>query len=93
MGNDGKSQAKTDLQRIIDDMNRTEDDLYNKRISNQMLQRQKDILTRLLQHENAERQQQQDEERESKAAQNITRKLPAELENYLKQRKAETDKF
>jgi len=93
MGNDGKTQGKSELQRLIDDMSRTEEDLYNKRITNEMLQRQKDILTRLLQHENAQRQQQQDDERESKTPQNIARKLPAELENYLKQRKAETDKY
>ena len=44
----------------------TETDLVNKRISQEALIRQQDIQTRLLAAENAEKERDQDEQRESK---------------------------
>lgn len=81
------------LQELIDEMNKTEEELVNKRLSNEMMQRQQDILTRLLEHENAERQQDQDERRKSDTAQQRERQLPPALQEYLKQREAEIDMF
>lgn len=92
-GNDGKSKDGSALQRLIDQMNKTEEELFNKQITAEMLNRQKEILTQLLQYEQAEREQDQKEERESQSAQNIQRKLPSELEQYLKKRKAEIDRY
>ncbi len=86
-----QGKGSQELQGIIDEMNKVEEDLVNKRLTNQMLERQQDILTRLLEAEKAERQQDEDEKRKSETAQQIERTLPPALEEYLKQRAAQTD--
>lgn len=57
------------------------------------MQRQEDIMTRLLEHEKAERQRDQDERRKSETARQRERELPPSLQEYLKQREAEIDMF
>jgi hypothetical protein len=90
-----KQQGKgsKELQDIIDQMERSETELVNKRLSNETMRRQQDILTRLLEHEKAERERDQDEKRKSTAAQQYERKMPPALEEYLKKRKAEVDAY
>ena len=56
------------LERAINDMEKTERDIANKKISRESLNRQKEILTRLIEVEDALRQQGEDEKRESKTA-------------------------
>lgn len=88
-------QGKGDkgLQEIIDQMNQNEIDLVNKRLSNEMIKRQQDILTRLLEAEKATREQDWDEKRKAQQAQNAERAFPPSMDTYLKQRKAETEMF
>jgi hypothetical protein len=81
------------LQELIDEMDRSEEDLVNKRLTNEMMQRQQEILSRLLEHEKAERQQDQDERRKSDTARQRERELPPSLQEYLKKREAEIDMF
>jgi DNA-binding protein H-NS len=49
-------------------MEETETDLVNKRITNETLKRQQEILTRLLEHEKAEREREYDDKRKSEEA-------------------------
>jgi len=88
-----QGKGSQELQGIIDEMNKMEEDLVNKRLTNQMIQRQEKILTRLLEAEKAERQQDEDQKRKSQTAQQIERSLPPQLEEYLKQRAAQTDLY
>ncbi|MBI5914651.1 MAG: DUF4175 domain-containing protein [Bacteroidetes bacterium] len=90
-----QQQGKGDkeLQEIIDQMNKIEKNLVNKQLTNEMLKRQQDILTRLLEHERAERQRDQDNKRKSETAQDKERKMPPSLEEYIKKREAETEQF
>lgn len=81
------------LQDIIDQMDKMEIDLVNKRLDNEAFKRQQDILTRLLEAEKSERQRERDEQRESETAQEMERKLPPDLEEYLKQREAELEQY
>ncbi len=81
------------LQELIDQMDQTEEDLVNKRLTNEMMQRQQEIMSNLLEHEKAERQQDQDERRKSETARQRERELPPSLQEYLKQREAEIDMF
>jgi hypothetical protein len=82
-------QGDAQLQQIIDKMNQIETDLVNKRLTNEMLNRQEDILTRLLESERAERQRKQKEERKAEQAREIARKQrPPALDEYLKEREA-----
>ena len=87
----GKGQQLLD--QLIQEMDKVETDLVNKRLTNQMMKRQEDILSRLLEHENAEREKEFDEKRKADAAKNVERKLPPALEEYLKQRSNEIDSF
>lgn len=82
-----------ELQEIIDQMNKIEKELVNKRLTNEMMKRQQDILTRLLEHERAERQRDQDNKRKSESADEKERKMPPSLEEYIKKRQAETEMF
>ncbi|MBS1774195.1 MAG: hypothetical protein JST82_15160 [Bacteroidetes bacterium] len=78
----GLGNAK-ELKEIQDKMDKTETDLVNKRLSNELLLRQKEILTRLLQAEKSLREQEQDDKRSSKSADDISRPVPPELKKYL----------
>lgn len=81
------------LQKIIDEMDKQEVDLVNKRLDNEMLQRQQDIMTRLLEAENAQKEREYDEKRKSKEGENIKRELPPSLEEYIKERKAQLEEY
>jgi hypothetical protein len=81
------------LQEAIDAMDKVETDLVNKKLTNETMRRQQDILTRLLEHDKAERERGMDEKREGQAASEKERKLPPSLEAYLKQREAEVDMY
>lgn len=90
MGKDGK-QGNGGLSKLAEDMEKTENDLVNKMISQETLKRQQDILTRLLEAEKAERERELDEKRESQEPKNeIFRNQNQFLEyNTLKQKEAE----
>jgi len=70
-------------------MDKTETELVNKQMTEQMLIRQQEILTRLLEAEEAIRQRELDKERESNTADELAKKIPPSIEEYLKQREAE----
>jgi len=90
-----QQQGKGDpqLDQIQDEMNKIEIDLVNKNLTNEMMKRQEQILTRLLEHEKAEREREQDEQRQAQTAQQQPAKMPPALEEYLKKRRAEVDQF
>jgi len=88
-------QGKGDptLQEIIDQMNRNEIDLVNKRLTNEMMKRQQDILTRLLEAEKASREQDWDDKRKAERPEMADRPLPPSMEEYIKKRQAESEMF
>lgn len=81
------------LEELIEKMNEAEEDLVNKRLTNEMLARQQEILNKMLEHEKAERQQEMEEKRQSTAAEQRRKEIPPSLEEYLRQRKAEIEMF
>jgi hypothetical protein len=82
-----------ELQDIIDQMDRTEIDLVNKRLTAETMRRQEDILKKLLDHEKAEREREMDEQRKSETASQFDRKMPPALEEYLRKREAELELY
>lgn len=88
-----RGKGDPQLQQIIDEMNKVETDLVNKKLTNEMLKRQEEILSRLLEHEKAERERDLDNKRKAETAQQYERKMPPSLEEYLKKREAEIDQF
>jgi hypothetical protein len=85
---DGNSEK---LDNIAGKMEQTEIDLVNKRLTEQLIERQEEILTRLLQAEESMREQELDKERESKTARQIERPVPPEFEEYLKLKEKEIE--
>jgi hypothetical protein len=90
-GEEGKGGKE--LQEIIDQMDKVEEDLVNKRLDNEMLSRQQDILTRLLEAEKAEQQREYDNKRKSEQAQAKRKELPPALQDYLKKRESEIEMY
>lgn len=88
----GKGGGK-EMQDLIDAMDKVETDLVNKRLPNDMKKRQKDILTRLLQAENAERERDLDEKRKAERPDKYVPKMPPALEEYLKKRQGQVEMF
>ena len=88
-----RGQGNPGLQEAIDAMDKVETDLVNKKLTNETLRRQQDILTRLLENDKAERERGMDEKREGQAASEKERKMPPSLEEYLKKREAEVDMY
>ena len=82
-----------DLEKIMQQMKQTETDLVNKRISQEALIRQQDIQTRLLAAENAEKQRDQDEQRESKAGTDFTPNYNLMLIDYQKLKAKELEQI
>lgn len=82
---EGNGKKLGDLQKTQDMMDEVEKDLVNKKITEETLRRQREILTRLLDHERAEKEQEQDEERKSNEGKEVRRDLPPSLQEYLKQ--------
>lgn len=88
--NNGKGGGNN-VKDAIKKMEETEMDLVNKNITQQTIQRQQDILTRLLKSEDALRERELDQERESEKSEDINRRLPPEFEEYLKAKEKEVE--
>lgn len=89
---DGKSPLGN-LGEAIKKMEETEKNLVNKQLTAEMLKRQQDIMSKLLEAENAQRQREEQPERESNTGRETERKLPPSLEEYLRARQNETDLY
>ena len=72
------------LQEIQKQMEETEQDIVNRNITDQTLNRQQEIMTRLLESEKAERERDQDEQRKSEEAKNYQKRNPPAFEEYKK---------
>ena len=72
-------------------MEQTEMDLVNKRITEQTIRRQKEILTRLLETEKSMREQEFDQERKGEAAKDLEKEIPKAFQEYLKQKEKEVE--
>lgn len=68
-------------------MEETEKELVNKRLTRETLMRQQDILTRLLEHEKAERKQEEEQRREATQGKDLPKPSPQYLEPFMKKKK------
>ncbi|WP_425389675.1 DUF4175 family protein [Ekhidna sp.] len=90
-GKPGGGLGGDDLKRAIDMMEQNEVDLVNKRLTQQLINRQKQITTRMLEAEKAQRDQEMEEEREAQRPSVITREIPPGFEKYLELKKKEIE--
>ncbi|PTX22424.1 uncharacterized protein DUF4175 [Pontibacter mucosus] len=87
----GEKGQNGNLGNISKMMEQSETDLVNKRLTEQTIQRQREILTRLLEAEKSARERELDNKREAKTAQDIARKVPPSFEKYIKAKEKQTE--
>ena len=73
------------LNEAIKEMKQTESDLVNKKLQQETMNRQKELLTKMLEAEKAERDQEEDSKRESKAAGSFPPSYKKMIDAYNKQ--------
>ncbi|OYU94626.1 MAG: hypothetical protein CFE21_15220 [Bacteroidetes bacterium B1(2017)] len=84
----GGGKQLGDLQKLMEE---TEKDLVNKRLTQETLMRQQEILTRLLEHEKAEKKQEEEQKRESHEGKEIPKPSPQYLEQFKRKNTRETE--
>ena len=86
---DGKGGSG--MSKLAEKMEETETDLVNKMISQETINRQQEILTRLLESEKAEKEREMEEKRQSNEAKNENLSNPAEFLEYKTLKQKETE--
>lgn len=89
----GDPRLAREIDEMMRQMEQTETDLVNKTITRQTIQRQQQILTRLLQHEKAELQREKEDRRESTEGKDIYQPSQDDLERYKKLQEKNIDLF
>jgi hypothetical protein len=87
---DGKG-GLGNLDKISKEMEQTEHDLVNRRITDESLKRQQQIQTRLLEAEKAEQEREQDQQRESQAGKNLPPGYIKALQEYQQIKQKQTE--
>jgi hypothetical protein len=90
-GKDQKGEGGSENGGLKQAMEQQEKDLVNKRVTEQMVRRQQEIETLLLEAEKALREREQDTKRESKTATALPNRPPADLRAYLKAKQTQTE--
>jgi hypothetical protein len=80
-----------ELNELIKKMDESETDLVNKRVNQDLLKRNQEIVTRLLESEKAMREQGEDDKRKGETAREITRRPPPAFEQYIKEKEKQTE--
>ena len=75
-------KEKGNLNDLMKQMEKTEEELVNKILNNNTIKRQEDIKTRLLESEKAEREREEEERRESREAKNQIYSNPSQFLEY-----------
>ncbi|WP_286130580.1 DUF4175 family protein [Solirubrum puertoriconensis] len=86
-GNDGQG-GLGDLKKM---MEQTEEDLVNKRLTEQTVMRQRQILSRLLEAEKSARERDLDNKREAETARTVPPGFPPAFEKYRRERNRQTE--
>lgn len=79
--------------KALKQMEDTEKDIVNKRINNQTIQRQNEILTRMLESERAEKKKGRDNERKSTVGVDVIQKNNQNIEAFNKLKNRELELF
>jgi hypothetical protein len=90
-GSEGGKKVGNEVKDLMDKMDETETDLVNKRMNPNLIKRQQDIVTRLLESEKALRQQEEDTQRKAETAKPQPKTPPAAFEQYVKDKQRQTE--
>lgn len=83
----GVNGVSKDVKAIQELMDKNETDIVNKKLTSEFIARQQEIMQRMLQAENAIREQEEDNKRTGKTAEEKPRPIPPELKEYLEKNK------
>ena len=93
-GNAGNAKMAKEIDQMMKQMEQTERDLVNKVITQQTINRQQQIMTRMLEHENAEMQREKEERRESRQGKDMYHQpSQSDLEQYQQLKEKNMDLF
>jgi hypothetical protein len=87
-GNGAGAKTLKETEKLMEEQ---EKELVNKRFNQQLIERQKEIQTRLLEHEKSDRNQETDEQRQANAPGNYTPTAPASIQKYMQEKRAERE--
>ena len=87
----GQSGEKGDIDRILEKMEENEIDILNNNISNETLLRQEEILTKLLEAEESQRERGEEEKRESIEWNYEIKNNNSEYLEYIQKKKAQEE--
>lgn len=91
--NAGNAKLAQEIEELMRQMEQTETDLVNRTLTRQTLLRQQQIMTRLLEHEKAELQQERDERRQSNEGKELFQPSPGDLQRLEQLQKRSIDLF
>ena len=86
-----KNEGQTPGGDIPGKMEQTEMDLVNKQLTDQLIERQRQIMTRLLDAEKSMREQDMDDERKGETAKDYEKEIPKAFEEYLRLKEKEVE--
>ena len=90
----GKSGSSGSLAEMIEEMDKIEEELVNKRINQRLFERQQQLVTKLLESERSDMEQEEKDEREGETATDYeNNKIPKAFEKYLQERKKEIEQL
>ena len=90
MGKNGKNPGN-ELSEMKKMMEESEKDLVNKKLTQETIMRQHDILSKLLESEKAARERELDDKREAEKAKELKNEVPPSFEKYLKAKEKQID--
>lgn len=85
------SGAGNELNKLAEEMEKQEKDIVNKNLTPETMRRQQDIMTRLLEHEKAEREREQDNKRTSNEGRDQPPPDPAKYFDYQRRKAREAE--
>jgi hypothetical protein len=89
----GMNGNAKELRAIQDAMDKNETDLVNRKLNSELMMRQKEIMSRLLEAEKSIREQEEDNKRNANAGKDEQRPMPPELQQYLQSRQSLLDLY
>ncbi|MCS6967572.1 MAG: DUF4175 family protein [Cytophagales bacterium] len=87
---DGKGLGG-DIAKLLEEMEKTEEDLVNRRLTQELIKRQREIVTRLLESEKALRERDQEDQREAEHAKPKSKSSPGSYTEYLKDKERQIE--
>lgn len=90
-GNKGGENLGGELEEIMKQMEKSETEIVNRRITQELINRNEEMLTRLLESEKAMREQDEDDQRKGETARQINRQPPPAFEEYIRNKSHQTE--